>query len=235
MTKTVAAILAGGSGTRFGSSRPKQFEMLAGHTIIEHTIKAFESHELIDSIIVVMHPTCIADTEKLIQKNSFKKVVKIVSGGENRSLSSMAAIEACEGLSKTDIDILIHDAARPLVSSKIISDVVNALKNSKAVNVAVSSTDTLIRIDDQGSMLKIPDRNFIKHVQTPQGFKLSTISKAYELAFNDPDFSATDDCGVVFKYLPEVKIAVVEGDKMNVKITQKEDIVLAEAIYNLRK
>ena len=99
---------------------------------------------------------------------------------------------------------------------------------SNAVDVAVPSTDTIIEVDEQGNICRIPQRSRLRNVQTPQGFRRSVIRRAFDLALQDPEFMPTDDCSVVFRYLPDTRIRVVEGDTSNIKITYKEDLEFAE-------
>ena len=110
---------------------------------------------------------------------------------------------ALDQLGADECNVLFHDAVRPLVNQRIVRECVNALRTYEAVDVAIPSADTIIVVDD-GVISDIPDRGRLRRGQTPQGFRLSTIRRAYELAWQDPDFAATDDCSVVLKYLPEV-------------------------------
>ena len=103
----------------------------------------------------------------------------------------------------------------------------NALDRYDAVNVAIPSSDTILEVEDN-FIKSIPDRSRLRRCQTPQGFRLETIRDAYNLAVKDPAFRATDDCGVVLKYLPHVPIYVVEGDGTNIKLTYTEDIPVVE-------
>ena len=121
-------------------------------------------------------------------------------------------------------NLLLHDAARPWVSESIISRVVEALVMHEAVGVAIPSTDTVWEVE-KGEVRAIPERRRMWLAQTPQAFRLPLIAEAYRRALEDPAFAATDDCGVVLRYMPEVKIHVVEGEKGNIKITYAEDIV----------
>lgn len=219
--KVVAAILAGGTGSRFGSDKPKQFEAIGHRTMIEHSVAAFQHHPLIDEMVVVIHPDHIEQARTLLK--GFSKLKAIIPGGNTRSLSSFAGIEYFKEY-HADTKILIHDAARPFVSEKIITDVIKALETHSAVNVAIPVTDTVIETFSDGIMKNIPDRSSLKLVQTPQGFKLSTIRDAYKNAFNDSGFIATDDCGVVFNYLKDHTIFIVEGESRNIKITERSDI-----------
>lgn len=120
-------------------------------------------------------------------------------------------------------NILLHDAARPFVSQRIISDVCEALKQHEAVTVAIPATDTMYTID--GDFVRdIPLRSTLMCAQTPQAFRLDVIARAYALAQQDPTGQSTDDCGVVRRYLPDTPIYIVPGDSANRKITYREDI-----------
>ena len=128
--------------------------------------------------------------------------------------------------------MLFHDAARPLVDQRIIAGCVAALATHRAVGVAVPSSDT-IAVVSGGVMTAIPRRDSLVRVQTPQGFRLSVIQRAHELAAADPrfgDLPATDDCGIVLRYLPDVGVHVVPGSERNLKITFPRDLVVAEAL-----
>lgn len=230
MDRNVAVILAGGKGVRLRDSRPKQFLKIAGKKVIEHTIEVFESHAGIDEIAVVSNPDYIKDVEAIMVSRNYSKVKKILAGGAERYDSSLTAIRSYEG---KEVNLIFHDAVRPLVSHRIISDCLEALQNYNAVDVAVKTTDTIISVADK-FIQKIPNRDYLYNGQTPQAFRLSTIRKAYEKALKDPDFKATDDCGVVKKYLPQEKVYVVEGEGYNMKLTYKEDIFLLDKLFQLR-
>lgn len=231
MRKNIAVILAGGIGSRLGLSTPKQFLKVAGKMVVEHTIDAFEHNHQINEIAVVSNPYYISDFENMILKNSWKKVKKILKGGAERYHSSLSAIKAYEG---DDVNLIFHDAVRPLVSQRIINDVVKALDTYTAIDVAMPATDTII--ETEGNFIQhIPDRSKLKRGQTPQAFHISTISEAYKIALQDPNFKVTDDCGVIVKYLPETPVYVVTGEESNMKLTYKEDTYLLDKFFQLRK
>ena len=127
--------------------------------------------------------------------------------------------------------MLLHDAARPLVDQRIIADCVAALQVHDAAGVAVATSDTIVIAED-GIMHSVPPRETLFRCQTPQCFRLSVISRAHELAAADPDFAPTDDCGVVLRYLPEVKVHVVPGSEQNIKVTYPHDLAVAEALLS---
>ena len=142
----------------------------------------------------------------------YRKVIDVIEGGAARADSTRRAIAA---LGASECNVLLHDAARPLLDQRIIADCVTALGRYQAVGVVVPSPDTIVVVSD-GVLTGMPDRESLRRCQTPQGFRLSVIKRAHELALGDPafaDVAATDDCGVVLRYLPEVAIHVVPGQR----------------------
>ncbi|MCQ2311421.1 MAG: 2-C-methyl-D-erythritol 4-phosphate cytidylyltransferase [Paludibacteraceae bacterium] len=229
MSKNIAIILAGGSGSRLGNSTPKQFLRVAGKPVIAHSIDVFERCAEIDEIGIVSRADYIDEVKQIVAQYGYKKVTQILSGGQERYDSSMAAINA---YTQDDDRLLFHDAVRPLVTERIIHDCVQALSTYNAVDVAVPTTDTIIEVDDHNHILHTPNRAQLRNVQTPQCFKRSTIARAYQLALADPHFMATDDCGVVRHYLPQEPIFVVNGEPFNIKLTYAEDLLLLETLLN---
>ena len=231
MTRNIAIVLAGGVGSRLGMSTPKQFFKVAGKMVIEHTIDTFERNPHIDEIAIVSNPYYVADVENIVLRNGWTKVKKILKGGKERYDSSLSAIHAYEG--EEEVNLVFHDAVRPLVSQRIIDDVCEALLTHEAIDVTVPAVDTIIEAEDD-HIASIPDRSRLQRGQTPQAFRLSVISEAYKRAFNDPQFKVTDDCGVVVKYMPEVPVHLVAGEESNMKLTYKEDTYLLDKLFQLR-
>ncbi|WP_320780552.1 bifunctional cytidylyltransferase/SDR family oxidoreductase [Streptomyces sp. CRN 30] len=237
--RTTAVILAGGTGQRVGLSIPKQLLKIAGKAVIEHTLTTFENADSIDDIIVLMAQGYVPDVEKIVAKAGLTKVKKVIEGGSTRNETTERAISALgEGLGEgEDLNVLFHDAVRPLLSQRVIDDCVTALERYEAVDVAIPSADTIIVTRTHGSdgefITDVPDRSRLRRGQTPQAFKLSTIRRAYEVAAGDPNFQATDDCSVVLKYLPDVPIHVVAGDEYNMKVTQPVDVFIADKLFQL--
>lgn len=230
--KNIAIILAGGTGQRLGDSMPKQLLKVAGKKVIEHTLDVFQNHPQIDEIAVVSHPHHINEVETLMMKNHYTKLKKILRGGKERYHSSLAAINAYD--TEEEINLIFHDAVRPLVNDRIISDCILALKTYNAVDVAIKTTDTIIQTNKTNCIVGIPEREHLRNGQTPQAFKLSTIKRAYELALQDPEFKTTDDCGVIYKYLPDEPVFIVEGEQFNMKLTYKEDLFLLDKLFQLK-
>ena len=219
--RNIAVILAGGTGSRAGEGEPKQFRTLeSGKTVLETCVAAFTG--LVDGICVVTHPDYRERTRQLLRD----KAVSIVDGGKERWESSWNAIQALGG---EEMNVLIHDCARPFVSERIICDVCQALETHEAVTVAVPMTDTLYQVEssklkDERIVKNIPSRSEYMRAQTPQAFRLSLIREAYERALQDPNgVAVTDDCGIVKRYMPEQPIFIVAGEENNRKLTYKED------------
>ncbi|WP_414170868.1 SDR family NAD(P)-dependent oxidoreductase [Streptoverticillium reticulum] len=237
--RSVAVVLAGGTGRRVGLNIPKQLIKIAGKTVLEHTLQVFEDAPEIDDVILLMHHRHIAEAESVVAAAGLTKVRGVYAGGTTRNETTQRAIGILRTLTGGGADpkVLFHDAVRPLLSRRIISECVNALDHHQAVDVAIPSADTIVvtRQDSRGTdyIEEIPCRSRLRRGQTPQAFRLSTIENAYEAAAGDPDFNATDDCGVVLRYRPDVPIHVVRGDERNMKVTHPSDIFLAEKLFQL--
>lgn len=225
--RNIAVILAGGVGSRMGLDYPKQFANLSGRTVIEYSISAFNSHPDIDEVAVVVHPQWRDKMQLIIDRNDWNKLTRILDGGAERHLSTLSAINAYRDTA--DCNLLLHDAARPLIDHNTISRVVEALKTSEAVAVAVPSTDTIFKVEN-GTVADIPPRSTMMCAQTPQAFRLDILAEAYRLAQQDSGFTTTDDCGAVLMYIPQVDIRIVEGTYANIKITTPEDLKRAETL-----
>ncbi|MGR2753262.1 SDR family NAD(P)-dependent oxidoreductase [Agromyces arachidis] len=228
---TVAVVLAGGVGARLGLGVPKQLIRVAGKAIVEHTIESLHRNPLIDEILVMMHPDSLDEVDHLVGSARFPKLRAVLPGGATRNDTTWLALESLPDDPR--VKVLLHDAVRPFIDDRIISDCVHALDEYDAVDTAIPSADTIIQVDE-GLISDIPVRSRLRRGQTPQGFRLGTIRRAYELASSDPAFAATDDCGVVFKYLPEVPIRVVEGSAENMKVTEPLDLHIADKIFQLQ-
>ncbi len=227
--RRVAVLLAGGVGSRVGLDIPKQLIKIAGKTILEHTLAAFEQHPMVDEIIVMMAPGHLDAVRSIVRDGDYAKVVAILEGAETRNGTTRRALDALDG----DCHLLLHDAVRPLVSARIISDCFAALEQYDAVDVAIPSADTIIEVDDGNTITRVPARDRLRRGQTPQGFRSSVLAKAYEAAAGDPGFTATDDCSVVLRYLPDVPIWVVAGEERNMKVTDPIDVYLADKLFQL--
>lgn len=234
--KNIAVLLAAGEGRDGEFNGPKQLVRLAGKTILEHSMAAFQENARIDEIIVVTNDHCRPVVEKIVISGGFSKVRKVLLGGTSRAESSCIAIESVrQRADQHAIRLIFHDAIRPLLSQRVINDVVNALGAYNAVGTAISTVDTVVRTDLVSSLLReIPDRRDLRSSQTPQAFSFDVIRKAYALAMADSQKILIDDCDVVHKYLPEEPIRMVEGDPANLKLERRSDLQILDKFLQLR-
>ena len=232
---TIAVVLAGGTGSRMGAGVPKQLLDVGGKSVIQHTLEAFETAPEVDLILVVMAEGYADEARAAAEAAGVRKLAGVITGGATRSESSKAAVAWAEARlgPGADCKLLLHDAARMLVSGRIIAEVVAALDRHGAVGVAVASSDTVVEVRSEGGeefVAAVPERAALRRVQTPQGFRLPVIRAAYAAAEANPDFRATDDCSVVLRFLPHVPVHVVAGEERNLKVTEPLDLIVAEAL-----
>ena len=218
MTRIAQIIVAAGKGARLGSTIPKQYLKLAGKLLIEHTISAMNSTDLIDETIIV-----VAKKDKIISDIiSRNKDIRIVIGGDTRAKSSLAGLLS---LSNKPPDIvLIHDAARPFVSKSTVVDIISNLKENTAVAPALPVVNALKTIDG----IKI-DRKSLFRIQTPQGFNYKEITQAY----NNLSQNITPDDDIEVAKLSGINICYSEGDTNNFKVTYPKDFERAKKMISL--
>jgi 2-C-methyl-D-erythritol 4-phosphate cytidylyltransferase len=230
--RTHALLLAGGSGDRFGADIPKQFVRLAGEPIILRSLRAL-AEAGITRIVVVTHPDWQAETAELIAVAAVDATVSIVVGGLTRNESTQRGLAALDA--DPDDIVVIHDAVRPLVPREVILRSMEPIAAGRAdgVDSVIPSADTLVRVrGDQ--VVEIPERARFRRGQTPQTFRFQILVQAYRAAAAAGDLTATDDCGLVLRHVPGARIVAVDGDEMNLKITTRTDMVLADRMIQMR-
>lgn len=213
--KTTAIIVAAGRGTRAGGEVPKQWQQLHGRPVASHAIDVFVTHQRITDVIVVMHPDDVA--AGIVPHPGTHQ---IVLGGATRKASVMAGLNAVTA--RNDL-VLIHDAARPLVTPAIIDRVLDALATHEGAAPAVAVSDTLWRGQD-GIVTGLQDRDALFRAQTPQGFHREPLIAAHQANTDD----ATDDVAVA--RAAGLNVAIVLGDENNIKITTPSDFARAEKL-----
>lgn len=216
--RTTAIIVAAGSGSRFSSEIPKQFLELSGKPVLLHSIERFEAAPSVDAVVVVLAKTQL----DVIDFSRFSKVISIVAGGENRAQSVLNGLNASPA--ETSI-VAVHDGARPLVTVDEIERTVAKAKETGAACLVAPVTDTIKSIRDNEIAATL-DRTKLRRALTPQAFRIDVLRKAFDgVEIND---SITDECYLVEKL--GYTISIVDGAPHNIKITHREDLMLAEAL-----
>jgi len=212
-----AIIPAGGKGIRSGYSAPKQYLKFNGKELIAYTLEVFQKNILVNEILIAAHPDYFSIIEKLKKKFNLNKISQIVKGGNERQDSVYNALASLEA--KENDLIIVHDAARPLLSQKILTNAINLAKRKGNAVVCIKAKDTLIKGKDYvGSYI---NREDVYYVQTPQIFTYKDLMEAIETAYKK-NFRGTDESMLVKRLGKEIFIA--EGSPLNFKITTKEDI-----------
>lgn len=218
-TRVVALIVAGGSGQRLGGAVPKQYRSVAGIPVLRRSILAFLQHPTVDAVCVVIRPEDRKHYEKAVEG---LKILPPVMGGATRQQSVSNGLKSLSKISATQV--LIHDAARPLVSAEVITRVLKALTKNKGAVPAVAVADT-IKKTRSGKVESTLKREALVAVQTPQGFHFADILKAHRAATH----SQYPDDAALLEASGE-GVAVVEGSTENFKITTEADMKRAEAL-----
>jgi 2-C-methyl-D-erythritol 4-phosphate cytidylyltransferase len=222
--KNIALIMAAGSGTRMKAKINKQFLLMDKKPVLYYTIKAFEDNQLIDDIVLVISKMDISYCEEnIVEKYNFKKIRKIISGGETRQESVLNGLKSLDNCNV----VLIHDGARPFVSNRIISQGIKFAEIHGAAACGVKPKDTIKIINNFNMSEATLEREKLFSVQTPQCFNYELIFKCHKKAFNET-FKATDDTMIVERYFNNVYL--YEGSYDNIKITTPEDLVIGEKL-----
>jgi len=229
LVRTIGIVLAGGVGSRLGLSIPKQMVKIAGRTILEHTVGTFDAHPGIDEVVVMITPGWSEQVATLLD-DKYAKLTRILEGGATRNETTNRFLDA---IGDEEAKLVFHDAVRPLVDERIIGECIAALDTYGAVDVAIPSADTIVEVDDDDVITRIPDRSRLRRGQTPQAFLTSVLKTAYARAADDPAFQATDDCGVVLTYSPDVPIKTIPGAEHNLKVTLPIDLYIADKLFQL--
>jgi 2-C-methyl-D-erythritol 4-phosphate cytidylyltransferase len=221
----VAIVVAGGRGVRFGGDRPKQFLELNGAPIIVHTLRQFELSRQIDKVVVVLPASEVGDFQSLADKFGLSKIVRVAPGGETRAQSvrnGLAAIEQAEV-------VAVHDAVRPLVTAEEIDRVVKVAAESGAAILVAPVSETIKEISGS-RVTKTVARARLRRALTPQAFQFDILKRAYyELEeLESAGLDITDDSFLVERL--GVAVTIVEGSARNIKITNQEDLVIAQAL-----
>lgn len=221
-------IVAGGKGTRAGGSELKQFRWVAGKPMLLHSIQTFQEREDVAVVVVVLPHEHVGDPPPWLFQCDTERLLLSV-GGRQRSDSVRNGLEDIS----TDISIVvIHDAARPLVTPKMIDDVITEARKGRGAAPGLPMVDTIKRVNEQGAITETVDRSGLMRIQTPQAFPREMLERAHEAAY-DEGIVTTDDAALCERMGMEV--VVVPGSERALKITTEDDFVRAEALSILRE
>lgn len=224
--RAVAVLPAAGAGRRMGGVRKPLLE-LAGEPMLLHALRPFLAHPAVERVIVAMAPEEAAQPPEWL--TALDPRVSVVAGGAERGDSVRNGLEAVPA----DADVvLIHDAARPLVSAAEVDAAIAAAARGVGAVVGVPVVDTLKLADEQRTIIETRKRDGLWHALTPQAFPRAMILDAYRRAARD-DITGTDDAALVEHYGGTV--VLVEGSRANIKVTTAADLELAEAVLAARR
>lgn len=215
--KTTALIVAAGSGQRLGAGGPKALVELAGRPMFEWSLDACLAAELVGAVVIAVPPG---------RSGEFTAPgARLVDGGDARSQSVAAGLESVD----TEF-VLVHDAARPLVTADLIDRAIEALESDPAADAVIAAapvTDTIKSVDSDGSVLETLDRNVLRSVQTPQVFRADSLRRA--MSSGDLE-NATDDAFLIESAGGRVK--VLDAPASNLKVTVPADLATAELLLS---
>ena len=219
---TVALIVAAGRGSRAGEGLPKQYRRLSGSTVLTKTLEAFCEHPAITRIRVVIHPDdrdLYAASVAALGSACGGKLLPSVAGGATRQASVHAGLEAFDD--PDDTIVLVHDAARPFVTSALLDRAIASAQAWGAAIPGIAVTDTIKRVDATGAVVETPPRAQLRAIQTPQAFAIAPLIAAHRKAAAAAREDFTDD-GALMEWAGH-DVRVFEGEAGNIKLTNPED------------
>ena len=230
--KVAAIIPAAGVGRRMQQNLPKQYLTLGGKPILANTLAIFENMPEITEITVVAQPAALDFCQnQVISPFGFKKVLRLVPGGKERQDSVYNALKVLHRQNDWDL-ILVHDGVRPFVTPEEVRRVIRAAGKHGAAILALPAQDTVKKVNREGRIQKTLNRQDIWLAQTPQAFQAAIIWRAFLEAYGR-EFYGTDEASLVEAL--GVPVMVEPGSPLNIKVTTPEDLIMAEAIHQLRE
>ncbi len=224
MSKITAIVLAAGSGSRMHSDTKKQFMEVDGKPVVWYSLNAFENSRVDEILLVVPEGEREYAQAEFVDKYGFKKVAMVITGGEHRYDSVYHGLEHTTGKY-----VLIHDAARPMITNDIIERCIEGAMEYKACVAGMPVKDTIKEVDEAKNVINTPDRDTLYITQTPQAFEYDLVHESYIKLFSAGDQNVTDDAMVVEQF-GKHKVKFVEGSYENIKITTPEDLLIAAAL-----
>ena len=230
---TFAVILAGGTGSRMGSTdMPKQFLEIKGKPILNHTIEKFLPNPQFEKIIVLSPKAWIGHTKEIIRKFTGKSDrIAVIEGGVTRNETIMNSIRWIESQYGLDDDTVIvtHDSVRPFLTHRIIEENIKAAQQYGACDTVIPATDTIIE-GDASAITAIPDRRRMYQGQTPQSFKAKLLRDTYDSLSDEEKDILTDAAKILV--MKGMDVRLVKGETFNIKITYPYDLKIARSLLD---
>lgn len=225
---TTALIFAGGTGKRMNSrAKPKQFLDIHGKPVIIYTLEQFEYHEEIDSIVIVCLKSWIGELETMLQRFGITKVTKIVPGGETGHDSIYNGLVAMKETASDDDIVLIHDGVRPLITERLISENIDAVRRYGNAVTSETARESVVQSKDGITIDAVPPRSEMYVAKAPQSFRYGDIMALYEKA-REEDFKSIDSVHLCSRY--HCPVHIVRSPNYNVKITEPTDFFVVRAL-----
>ncbi|MEW6757751.1 MAG: 2-C-methyl-D-erythritol 4-phosphate cytidylyltransferase [Acidobacteriota bacterium] len=219
------AVLAGGMGVRAGGNLPKPFRAVLGKPLILHALEAFDAMPEVLTLRVAVPAEHRPTLNEIMDLHPLRVYRGCVQGGITRARSALAVLRALEG-DRPDV-VLVHDAARPIVSAEETRALLEALPGHQGAILAARAVDTLWRVSEDGRLEEVADRRSLVRALTPQAFPYEVLREAYERGVEE-GFEGTDDASYVRHAGGDV--VWVTGTSKNIKVTYEEDFALLEAL-----
>ncbi len=231
-----AIVLAAGYGLRMRSITQKQYLKINGIPMVVYALKIFERSPVDEIVLVVREGEQQFCREKIVKPYNLSKVKQIVAGGDERynsSANGLASLHNCDY-------VMIHDAARPCLTTDIVTRCMNAVMEYGACTAGMPTIDTISVVNETHEVTDTPDRNHLWSIQTPQVFPFEDICRAHELLHEkEPEMSVderkaiTDDVSILKRFLHK-EVRIVDGSYENIKVTTPVDLKIAEMFLNDR-
>lgn len=217
-------LMMGGSGTRFGNSRPKQYTEIGGAPLFSYITAKADTVAAIDQIVIVSHRDWLEYVEQWAKKTILRKPFLIVEGGENRSQSVRNGLRALAGQAKRDDVVMIHDATHPYVDEDGIVQIIEAVKTYGGATLASKNYDTVYRTDAGGMLEKVEPREYIVAGASPEAFRFGDIYRIY-MESSEEELAAMTSAGAI-ALANHIPMKVVPAKVLNLKITYPGDMDL---------
>jgi len=233
---TIAAILAGGVGSRMGNlGTPKQYLVVGGKPILVHTVEKCWVHPEVDHVVVLTPSSWVGRTNDMLAEHlPADHGVAVIAGGDSRNNTLRCALAYVkERFGDEDHILVTHDAVRPFLTHRIISDNIAAAREYGACDTVIPATDTIVQSRDGKMLSAIPPRGELYQGQTPQSFRCLALAKLMDSLTPEEEATLTDACKIFA--IKNAPVALVRGEAHNIKITYPHDLKVAQALLGVRE